>query len=401
MDDKGLSTMYDAILFIVMISLSSVILTPIFEMQTINQVSGDSYRENIAEETLHTFLVSMPLNFSYNIGGTLIDAAAETIGINTTNNDSLYHTITSWILSREQLHKTYNCIIAENLCSQFRIPISNNGSIILNPFTDDFNRKLKYEIERYFTIHLKDYNFNLTVWWHPIKGIPLGGMIQIGDPIPDTNCYHAEETFPIPIDIKFDKTLLYNISYTENITNLLSQNINNATIRVSLTENLTFLFKEFILDGFIDNNGIFHPSILDNFLYQGFSIIEDIIGNISSKLINIAIGEGFYTLQDIFGDTVNISNYTGLFNILEEKLLDYLNNYIEINLSNITDIIKPIEDIVKPVIWNILQPLVEQLISYIIDEISSSNITEVFMDLLFNQVSTKATAVLVIWEGVL
>ena len=388
--------MYDAILFIVMVSLSSILLTPIFEMQTINQVIGDSYRENIAEETLHTFLVSMPLNFSYNMGGSLIDIAAETLGINTTDNNSLYHTITSWILGREQLHKTYSCIIAENLCSQYMIPISTNNSIRLNIFTEDFNRKLEYKIGEYFTDHLEGYNFNFTAYWYPIKGIPLGGIIQVGKPIPDTTCYHAEETFAIPVDITFNQ--LYNNSYIKNITSILDNHSINIT-KEHLSENLTLLFKGFLLDGFIENN-TFYPSILDIFLSYGLSAIEDAIENISSKLINIAIGEGLYTLQDIIGDTSNITSYNGLFSVLEEEFIDYITSCTGRNFSTLNGIITPLKEIIKPVIWSLLQPIVEQLVSYIIEELSSSssNPVKILMNLLFNQVSIKATAVLVVWR---
>jgi len=352
LDDKGLSTMYDAILFIVMISLSSIILTPIFEMQTINKLAGERYRENVAEETLHTFLVSMPSNFNYNLGGSIVDTAAETLGIDVADNNNLYHTITTLILGREQLHKTYNCIIAENLCSQFMIPISNNDSIKLNIFTEDFNEKLKDKIIKYLLGHLGDYNFNFTAYWYPIKGV---GILEDHD--------------------------------IDNIT------------KTSLSENLTALFRGFLLDGLLYNN-ISYPSILDIFISYGLSNIEDAIENISSKLINTAIGEGLYTLQGILGDIDNTTYYTGLFNILEKEFIDYLTNSTGINFYNLTGIITPLEDIIKPVIWNILEPIVEQLTSYIIDEFSStsSNSIEILMDLLFNQVSTKATAVLVVWE---
>jgi len=399
LDDKGLSTMYDAILFIVMISLSSIILTPIFEMQTINKLAGERYRENVAEETLHTFLVSMPSNFNYNLGGSIVDTAAETLGIDVADNNNLYHTITTLILGREQLHKTYNCIIAENLCSQFMIPISNNDSIKLNIFTEDFNEKLKDKIIKYLLGHLGDYNFNFTAYWYPIKGVHIGGILQVGDPIPDTTCYHAEETFVIPINIDFNKNLLFNISYIKNITGILEDHdIDNIT-KTSLSENLTALFRGFLLDGLLYNN-ISYPSILDIFISYGLSNIEDAIENISSKLINTAIGEGLYTLQGILGDIDNTTYYTGLFNILEKEFIDYLTNSTGINFYNLTGIITPLEDIIKPVIWNILEPIVEQLTSYIIDEFSStsSNSIEILMDLLFNQVSTKATAVLVVWE---
>ena len=111
----------------------------------------DKHREELVDETLHTFLVTRADYFEYRFCGNLIDDVAGRIGIDNTS-DGLYGSLTHWLLAHEQRHKTYATLLAENLGCQFRLPFSFFGTNQLNIFTGDFDRQLRNETETIFLL---------------------------------------------------------------------------------------------------------------------------------------------------------------------------------------------------------------------------------------------------------
>jgi len=77
--------MYNAVLFIVMVSLSGVVLLPALQSDIAIDTSIEKHREHVADEALNTFLVSRVDKFSYKMCGDIIDDAAKSIGINTSS----------------------------------------------------------------------------------------------------------------------------------------------------------------------------------------------------------------------------------------------------------------------------------------------------------------------------
>jgi hypothetical protein len=118
--------MYDAVFFLVCISLSGVILLPALSSPFALHTSVEKHREKVAEDVLHTYLVSRVDTFSYTLGGDLIDTVASGLGINT-SSEGLYQAIRNWILAHEQLHKTHAQLIAEDLSCQFQLPLTVCG----------------------------------------------------------------------------------------------------------------------------------------------------------------------------------------------------------------------------------------------------------------------------------
>ena len=186
LDDMfGISMMYDAVFFIIMVSLAGVILLPVLRTDIALESSVDKHREEIVDETLHTFLVTRADSFEYRFGGNLIDEIAGHIGIDNTSN-GLYGSVTHWLLAHEQRHKTYATLLAEYLGCQFRLPFSFIGTNQINIFVGDFERQLSNETERFFSSLLGEkYRYNLSAWWHPVRGVPFGGEFSIGEHPPD------------------------------------------------------------------------------------------------------------------------------------------------------------------------------------------------------------------------
>ena len=63
-DTHGLSLMYDAILFIVMVSLSGVVLLPALQNNIAVKTSVDVHREHVADEALGVLLATRVDRFS-------------------------------------------------------------------------------------------------------------------------------------------------------------------------------------------------------------------------------------------------------------------------------------------------------------------------------------------------
>src|SRR4030042_1512093 len=101
----GISMMYDAVFFIIMVSLAGVILLPVLRTDIALESSVDKHREELVDETLHTFLVTRADFFEYRFCGNLIDEIAGRIGIDNAS-DGLYGSVTHWLLAHEQRHKT-------------------------------------------------------------------------------------------------------------------------------------------------------------------------------------------------------------------------------------------------------------------------------------------------------
>jgi len=59
--------MYDAVLFIVMVSVSGVVLLPALHSDIAIESSVETHREAVVDEALNTFLVSRVDKFSYKV----------------------------------------------------------------------------------------------------------------------------------------------------------------------------------------------------------------------------------------------------------------------------------------------------------------------------------------------
>lgn len=157
-NNKAMSVLYDAVLFVVLVSLSSVVLIPAIQNDSSVETTLDIYRENIAEETLLTMLASRIEKFSYK----------------------------SSLKTFVQLHKTYSNLIAENLASQET-----------SWFVKDFTKSLEKEIQNFLDDFLGDkYGFSFQALWKPAN-IP-SITINLGSEIPEKNIYIAKTKIMIP-----------------------------------------------------------------------------------------------------------------------------------------------------------------------------------------------------------
>jgi len=424
-DTFAMSVMYDTLLFLCFVSLSGVIVLPMFYQESAYVLSQHQAHEGKVDTTLQMLLTSTVDEFSYTTAGSLIDGVGETIGINTSQKDGVYELLTNWFLGKEQLHKTYAQIISENLVTQFNIPLSENETVSLNIFTNDFTGETISMLEDFLDTKLSErYHYNLTAHWHPIITVPFGGNIEIGDSLPVTNLYQATQKIFVPfvpvfyIDSQpfvFSKQgiknhisdMIYeNNSITGNISNLLHSNYLrdtandiNTTLIDLVAENLTDLARGLLTTG-IDTgtNGSRIPGLLDLILTFFISSILEKAENLTKDL-----DFSLESINSIF-TTLNTSSSIDIFSEIEGELTGLISSSISDVFNNMTDAVDQLIDhvcnYVSMSLDQMIYPTMINCAEKLIEMYSQTNdFLESILDIIFDQLSlSTATISLTIWE---
>ena len=195
----AISLVQDTLLFLVFISISALILSPAILESSSNDFHYDHLVESKVDETLHTLLSITNHNYSYETGKNYIDDLASTIGIDISQNNGLYQMVTSHFINKQQSHKSIAQLITENLATQYKI-LNDNATLKLNPFSGDSQKQLINLVSNELIRLLPPQTFfNFTAYWYPIRNIPFGGSICIGDPIPKSiSTYSSHQILSMP-----------------------------------------------------------------------------------------------------------------------------------------------------------------------------------------------------------
>jgi hypothetical protein len=431
-DVFGISMMYDAVFFIIMVSLAGVILLPVLRTDIALESSVDKHREEIVDETLHTFLVTRADSFEYRFGGNLIDEIAGHIGIDNTSN-GLYGSVTHWLLAHEQRHKTYATLLAEYLGCQFRLPFSFIGTNQINIFVGDFERQLSNKTERFFSSLLGEkYRYNLSAWWHPVRGVPFGGEFSIGEHPPTKDCYVAQSFFMMPYTPVFsvgNHTIIFtkhwlkhqlfdndvglgrsSIPAIANITIILENYTNrqppydrreNAT--KATKENLSDLIYSFLIDGITNESNVtVFPGIVHTTLLYGFEKLKNMTGQFLDKALNESFGASIRSIDRLFSG-LNSSVMNPLSQAILMQLNATLGGMLNGSFDSLNDAFDACESAIKERIILLIQgyidSLLEAFVNTLFDVIDSViDFSEMLIDLLFNCISlNKAEVMLTIW----
>src|SRR5659263_533984 len=212
-DTFGFSTTFDVILFLILISISAVILLPSITGNTqINSALSSKNQEN-SGDTLFTLFNGRVDNFEYTVAGDQMDALAGTF-----NNSSVYTAGKKIIAGKELKHKTFSDIAAENVAAQWVI-YYNGTRTQLNFMMTDYSNSSKNIMKNYLDIQIGDrYNYNFTVLWRPFTSVPIGGDLEIGEPVPD-NAYVESAYITMPYHIVISR---------KSVDDIIENNFNNS-----------------------------------------------------------------------------------------------------------------------------------------------------------------------------
>jgi hypothetical protein len=424
--------MYDAVFFLVMVSLSGVILLPVLHPKIAVETSIEKHREELVGDTLQTFLVTRSDLFEYRFGGNLIDDVAGRIGIQNTS-DGLYGSVTHWLLSHEQRHKTFASLFSEYLGCQFRVPFSGVGIHQMNIFMGDFEQQLRNETEKYLNPIFKDkYHYNLTASWHPIRGIPFGGDFYVGESPPSQDCYVAHQFFMMPYTpvflfgnhtiiltkhwVKhqlFDEELGFGRSSIPSIANitLILQKYSNHQYPFETRQNATRATKEnlstlvygFLVKGITnETNTTVFPGIVPITLAYGFEKLKNMTGQFLDKKLNESFGASIRSIDRLFSG-LNASIRNSLSDAMLEILNKTLGSLLNGTFDSFDEVIDACQNAIKERIVSLLRQTIDAVLQIFTDRLfdvidTIIDFSEMLLDLLFDSISlNRGEMKLTIW----
>ncbi len=410
LNKAGLTAMQDAILFILMVSISGAILMPAFTNPTIMKGYMEREKDELVDEALLVLLATTKNEFSYILADETIKEALGGLGENEFGRGILY-----WLVGRTEYHKTYSQLIAECLSCQFMIPVGEE-KFKCNFLVSGFESSLKENISQQLKIILGDkYSFNFTAIWNPILGIPFGGKISVGEPPPSSNVYVARTWITIPYIVEVGaeenkiilttsqlRKLIENNVFYKNTIGLLDKLPKNEEgwekLRNDLTENITDLLFSLIFDGTNDMKGLLHLC-LDVLFEEIKNYVKGIVSEFTEsvgKPVMTIIDELLRAIVNKILEKIDIEMEANE-NVDEEyveKLIDGLVNYFR------KGIIEGTISLLQPV-KGYFEKLIEKFVDYIIDLIKqgADGIEEQIFDWTINRISiTKAEVRLALWE---
>ncbi len=418
----AISVMYDAVFFIVMVSLSGAILLPALQSDVAVDSSIDRQREHIADDALNTMLVSRIDHFEYRVAGDIINNTLPA----SISQSELYKTITTWLIGRDQLHKTYANLIAEDLGCQFKMPFSILGNNRFNFFTGEYDEKLKTQIENFLDEYLGEkYDYQFSAVWHPIKGVDLGGDIEVGNTPPKDNCYVSKSFIMMPfrpaisvnnVDFVLSKYWIKNNvirvincpckidSIVKDYQNNIAPYDNQENATRGVQENLSELLFGILVDGVYDSsNNLIFPGIVDSIIGYGLQRIKDAVTGIVENAVNNTIGEALGTVDSMVGELVGEKN--PLFEEFEKQVLNQINNMLGgaySSLENAIDmLIDAVSENVTRIVKDFIEPYIQNFIDTLFEDVSIVDIHFVYNLLnewIFDRISiNKAEVTLSVW----
>lgn len=244
-DTGGISTVIDIFLFLVMVSISAVILLPAITGNTQIKSAIESKNQKHSSQVLLTLLNGRIDEFEYTVAGEQMDAAAGY----PVNNSSVYLEAKRLIAGHELKHRTFADLAAENAATQWTI-YHNGKKIRLNFLMNDYSGSLDDILERYLEEQIGDrYYYNFTVVWHPFTGVPIGGDVSIGEQTPK-NAYTESTFITMPYHVNFTRERVEGImnssSNGSNISAAFDELKKNGTNRTLVEEMISNEVKELI-----------------------------------------------------------------------------------------------------------------------------------------------------------
>jgi hypothetical protein len=378
----GFSTTFDVILFLILISICAVILLPSITGNTqINSALSSKNQENSGDMLL-ILLNGRVDYFEYTVAGDQMDELAGTF-----NNSSVYTAGKKIIAGKELKHKTFCDIAAENAAAQWVI-YYNGTRTQLNFMMTNYSNSSQKTMKNYLDNHIGDrYSYNFTVIWRPFTNVPIGGNLDIGEPVP-RNAYVESSYISMPYHIGLTRDQVeeiidekFNNSELGNLSSTLDEIKTNETARAALENEITNTIKDAINETV--NSSI--DLVVDEKLAP---ILDDNLNKMVGDANNLFSGSGVFLgqeLNDRINNTLDAENLN-VNGTMSDKLKIYLKTAAkeEIQAASGQEIKSFTTELVDMYVNNAMTT----------DEVKDRILTEVFSRVNIN----RAQATLSIWE---
>ena len=319
-DSKGFSTALDIFLFLILISISAMILLPSITGNTQIKSALESKNQENSGDILLALLNGRIEEYEYIVAGNQLDALAGRF-----NNSSVFITGKKVIAGKELKHKTFSDIAAENAAAQWVI-YYNGTRTHLNFMMTNNSDSSKNIMKNYLDKQIGDrYNYNFTVLWRPFTNVPIGGNLDIGEPVPD-NAYVESVYITMPYHIGLSRMQLediidnnFNGSKFGNFSFTLEELKNNENIRDEIETSISNAINETINDTIDDSIDLIVDEKLAPVLDDARNkMIEDVNGLVTDSEIQFD-----HEINDEINDTLDSAS-VNLAGTMAEKLKFYL-----------------------------------------------------------------------------
>ncbi len=330
-DTRGFSTALDIFLFLVMISISAVILLPAITGNAQIKSVIETKNQKMSGELLLTLLNGRVDEFEYTVAGDQMDAIAGEL-----NDSSIYLTAKKLFAGHELKHKTFADLAAEEAASQW-VFYSGGKRLQLNFLMTDYSNSLTGTLGNYLDKQIGDrYDYNFSVVWRPVVNVPVGSDLHIGEPVPKKA--YIESTYI---------TMPYHVNFTrKRVEGIIDRNFNTTFGNLSATfeelkKNGTnrSQVEEAIYSGIFDSINATVDETVAELVDETFGSVLDDEKSTMIQQVNNSLPGASVLLTQAIKDDINATladenaNSQGT---MSEKLTSYLQNVTKDELRKIS-----------------------------------------------------------------
>jgi len=383
-DTRGFSSSIDVLLFLVLVSVSAVLLAPAMVGNTQLMALHDTSAAEHNSQVLLSLQNGRVDDFSYAVAGAQMDYLVNgTLGPDAVDS-GIYLTGKKLVAGREINHKTFADLASESVASQFTI-YRDDGSVRLNLLTDEYRSNMDTQMQDYLDMQIGDrYNYNVSVVWRPFRDVPIGGETHMGRPVPDTA--YVESSWI---------TMTYHTEYTRYyVENLINSELGAIGLDLANASVVPREETEELIAGHI-NDAINRT-------------VDDAVGAIVKMTIEQTI-ERAQTAINQQVDNVVPGNNSGISDIIIDEVLAELRNdptFIEdASLGLSEQITEYTQEVAREEVHAVIAGEVDALASDITDQYVSNAATveeakDEVLDYVFSRIDiSRARMTLALWDG--
>ena len=305
-DDRAFSSSIDAILFLVLVSVSAVILFPSIAADEQYRSASYSSAQDMDNRLMNTIMSSTVEEFQYTV------KPAELAGIEVNlSEDSILENAEETLFAKEQQHRTFSDLVAEGLA--LSLVMENNGTEKpLNPMTKMQSIETENAIEEHLEKTIgQRYNYRFEAHWQPVSGYNIHSDIILGETAPvDAVKQKARISLPVTYTVTrdeiyfpFNESSIYSAVNSPNPDKEL-RDMFNSSIEIASTG-----ASDIITDI------VFPYEYLSSLNGTEISVDSEQLAciagpdnaNYSSPIIKSALGCMNYTVNDLYGLNIELT----------------------------------------------------------------------------------------------
>lgn len=191
-DNEAISSTIDVMFFLLMVSLSAVVLMPVMLSSGHNTAMQDVAAYRFDGQLLQSLLDSRVEDFEYTVMPSAIPGKAAVFPGNLT-----IYGPAKVLFTKEHTHRTFADLIAEgmlfSLCTEDNVTSHN-----LHSFSTEHSKATEKLLEQYLSRRIGSrYNYRLEAHWQPVHGCGLSSELIVGD-VPPVEAFRQSELISVP-----------------------------------------------------------------------------------------------------------------------------------------------------------------------------------------------------------